>query len=226
MPLYTKTGFAELCGRKLAHVSQDISRKKVVVGDKDLIDSTNQFNAAYLEKWLAKKPLAETHPIKASDVAYQSRTSGKPATRPVKRSTNEELDDLEDLGERKLSGASLFQLEVEKKEKDIELITENIEIAKVKKEKLHGMVIPTGLVTMLFTQHTASIISSLAQANENLLMDLSKTKGINRTDLGKLREQLTKHLNTAIDDSVVVSKKGLQALIDNYSFKRSPGERK
>jgi hypothetical protein len=215
MPLHKLSDFAALCGRKLAHVSQDKSRGKIVADANNLVDDTNPINATYLLKWqsLKEQPIKEN--ITAENFAY-SATASKPKVEamPPEREPRP-----------KAAGHNLYALEVEMKEKQIEKLVEDIEIQKVKKEKLHGLVIPTKMVKDLFTQHTASLVTSMAQANENHLMEMAKKLNISRADLATLRASLTNNLNDAVKKSVAMSKANLQGIIDNFSAHKTPGQK-
>ena len=104
-------------------------------------------------------------------------------------------------------------------------VKEDIEIAKLKREKMSGELIPTDLVKVLFASHFKSVTTTFHQAIENLISTISKRNNLDREQVAKIRGELTKIINDAIESSLSLSGKELGNIVDEYSHKRGKGEK-
>lgn len=205
MALLSKKEFAEECSMRTKDLAVYISRGKVIVDDDGDIDTKNPINAQFRESKQMKK-----EPVKADPV---QKTASSPSNNSSKSLFPTHLN-------------TYSELEVEKKKKDIEKITEEIAILKVKKDKLHGIVIPTDMVKVIFAQHTKSILVEFNNSLDKILTRISKRKGLTNDEQAEIRKELNEEINTAVDAAIEESKKGIKSIIEQFAEKRGKGERK
>lgn len=207
MALFSKKDFSLLCGLKTKDLAVYIKRGKVILSG-DYIDDSLDANRSFVLKRKSSGKNQEVKPEEPniSTPNYSSLTKVK-----SKISTED--------------GKGLYALEKEKKALDIEKTTEEIALLQIKKEKQQGIVIPTDLVKIVFTQHSKSIVSSFHSAADTFLMQIAKKKGINRNEMAEFREELTNIINVAVEDSIKESKKQIKNIISEYSEKKGVGEK-
>lgn len=107
----------------------------------------------------------------------------------------------------------------------IKKTNEDYEIAKIKKEKMKGEVIPVELIKNLFQAHTQSIVSAQKDGIEDLLIQISAESRMKGDQLARLRGKMVAILNTGVEKSVNATKRNLKAIVSAYSLKREVGER-
>jgi hypothetical protein len=214
MPKFTKAEFASLCGLSTSNITTYISRGKIVMTD-ELIDDSISQNGGFLEK--RREALKkEVHEV---DETVSTETKEVKTDKPKAAKVKELKTDGD------IEGSGYHQLEKKKKALDIQKITEEIEILKVKKDKLHGIVIPTELVKMVMSQFSASISTSFKNGAENWLIEISKTAGLNRTQVAEARGKLIKVINNAVNEAVDASKKMVAQIQAEHTEKREVGEK-
>lgn len=216
MAFHTKKQFCALCEIKTRELSVYVKRGKVILSG-DLVDDTIEINQQFIYSRSKKSGSKTPDPVVADPknpglTVIHSVENKKQILKPT---TPEDL-------EKKLNWQ---QLDLEKKKLDIEKTTEEIEILKVKKDKLHGAVIPTEVVKMLFAQQFKSVTAAFHLGADNYLMELAKLKGLNREEVATLRGKLIEIINVAISDSVTESKKMIVNIISEYSERKEVGEK-
>lgn len=201
MPRYSKKEYLELCGIEHAYLSVNLSRGKVVLNENDEIDTSEPINAKFTEKRIAalKK--------KALNISAEKVEEAK----PKKRANAAKVPDRE-------KTAKSFDLDTIKKELEIEEKETSIAINKIKLDKLNGVVIPTDLVTVIFSQHTKSITTAFHQAAENFVVDLAASYGVTKKDIAKMRGELIDIVNQAVKESLEDSRKGINNIVDEYAI--------
>lgn len=213
MAEYSKKEFAGLCGMKAPALSNNIKRGKVNVKPNGKIDSADPTNTYFLQTKLAER---------------KGKLHSEVGTEANGETTGEET--FEDF-DRTLNGAGngavvdIIRLDRQKKQLDIHKISEEIEILKVKKDKLHGEVIPTEAVKMVIVQHTKSIVSEFQTAADNVIMKIAKQKGLNLNEQAELRGYLVDQINIASAEAINTTKKSIKAIVNEYATKRGVGEK-
>lgn len=119
----------------------------------------------------------------------------------------------------------MHELEKEKKALDIQKTSEEIELLKKKNEKMEGELVPTGMVSNLLKLHFTSATNQFKNSIENILTEWTKKKDFTREELAELRGHMTGELNKSIQQSVKESQKNLHKLIEDFSARKSVGER-
>lgn len=212
MALYKRKEFYQKCGVSKAYLTTYIGRGKVILTGK-MIDDSLPENAYFMRVRLDK--------MEANGREEGSNILEKPS-KPL---TDKDVDGLEDSNLKDDKDGSLYKLTLEKKQLDIERAKEDIEIARLKKEKLSGDLIPTDLVKIVFATHSKSITINFHQAVENLLSQIAKQAGLERDQIAKIRGSLIGIINKGVKNAGVTSKKDLKNIVAEYSQKRGRGER-
>lgn len=206
MALYTRKQFYELCGIGKSHLNVYISRSKVIL-DGELIDDNNPTNKLFLAKCLEKKQAnVESKPQPKVNIPQVENSGDQIIQKSIPDKNINELE------------RALKEAELKKKEVDIQL-------ALLKEEKLRGVVIPTDIVKVVFSQHFKSITSAFHQAADNLIVNIAKKKDLDREEVAQIRGELIEITNLAINDSVDNSIKNIKNIVAEYSEKKGVGER-
>lgn len=211
MALHTKQDFAALCSLTVSNLGNYIKRKKVILSG-DFVDDKLETNKIFLTKRSISK--AKLEPASAEKILQVAEPVLPELNNLNVSDPNTNTDDMNlvHLNKKKL------HLENEKRQREIAIL-------EVKKQKLHGIVIPTELVKIIFSQHFKAVTAEFQNAADNLLMEIAKRKDFNRNELAELRGQLTDIINIAINKSVDNSKKTIDNIIFEYSEKKEVGER-
>jgi hypothetical protein len=199
----TKKEFAAMLEPPMStrQLAVHINRGEVIMtGDK--IDDTIVENVEFISRRKDKKN-GTGH--KKFDVKVES----------VKQSKEEKAQ----LQERRKLDTTIKELEVDR-------LKETNELLKLKKQKIHGTVIPVDLVKMLFDQHFKSVTISFQQGVDNIIVEISKKKKLTREETAKLREKMVKVINHAVGESLKNTGKNLIAMQKQYSETRGAGERR
>lgn len=220
MALLTKKEFSERCGIKPNDLGTYVKRKKIVLsGDyvDDSILQNKEFLKKRLEKNLKSDPEKEKLPVETKEKVIKNEFKDPVFEKP-------EVPNVEN-PETSPDEQTYLGLEKKKKALDIEKISEEIEILKVKKDKLHGIVIPTEIVKALFSQHTKSILVEFSNSVDKIITKIAKRKSLNNTEVSEIRKELIDEINVAVDKSIDETKKSLKNVITEFSEKKGKGER-
>lgn len=201
--------FAEICGVKPNYLNNYIGRKKVHVGNDNLIDDSLPMNAEFKsnrvrKKEEPKKEKFEPLPLTAEELKLKKQQSEIEAQAATKK----------------------YNLEQQLKELAIEKAEQEVELNKIKIAKAQGEVIPTDLVKVVFAQHSKSITVSFHQGADNFISQIAKRTGMKREEMASLRGELIKVVNQSVKDSIKESKVAIKNIVSEYSEKRGVGERK
>lgn len=203
MSLHKQIDFARFCGISRSSVSVNIRRGNIVVGDDKMIDDSHPINKNFMDRMVSKSGNEEK--IKNTKSVSVNKVSKKP---------------------KELSKKDLLELEKEKKALDIEKIQEEIELLKKKNAKLEGENIPTKVVIAAFSQHFKSVTTAFKNASNRLVSEISKKKGLSKTEQADLTGKLYSFINQAVTEAKEDSKASIELIVQDHSEKRSVGERK
>ena len=217
MALYTMKEFADLCGLSLANLSTYKSRSKIEL-TAGKVDDQKDINASFLKHQLSKKgKLSTENTVKTTETVDNTATSDQILTKKRNKSTSTTPTDN--------GSGSLYHLDIQKKELDIQKTSEEIELLKKKKKKMEGELIPTDLVTELLKLHFTSATNQFKNSIENILTEWTKRKDFTREELAELRGHLTGELNNSITKSVKESQLNLNKVLEEFSLRKGVGER-
>lgn len=201
MAVFKVREIAEKLGVKPQTINTWGSRGKLIIIDGE-IDDKNPINKGFLDKKTAGKteiipPQEKKHSKKNKDI-----TADLPA-------------DLQ------------FKMDFAAQESDKlrnEKLKEEIEIAKIKKKKLLGEVVPVDAVKKIFNLHFRNLSVEFYNAIDSYSTIINKKVGGTRQDLAEIRVTLKELLNDHIDKAKVKSKDDIAAIVAEFSEKKGKGE--
>src|SRR5688572_11937031 len=200
MALYKSSEFAALCGISVDVLYVMIGRGKVIRNDKKQIDSENPINAMYLQKCKDKK--------KVQPIPEKETPSQKPDSAKVARDAElKELMDMEKETKR---------LAMESKRKEQALLDAKI-------QKMHGQLMPTDLVKVLFAQHFREVSTSFKQGIDGILSEIGKKARLNGNQMTEIRGTMVKIINESVNKAVESSKKNVEKVVIEYQNIKNPG---
>ncbi|MCH9620986.1 MAG: hypothetical protein S4CHLAM20_03990 [Chlamydiia bacterium] len=240
MSKHTKNEFRALCGGiSRSNLNTYISRKKVKVGRNKLIDDqvyeNNIFVLSFQEKnggaitldELAefdkpKKKVIEKEESEVVDTPKKTNSSKTvievPSRKPktVNKKVNEPV----------YESGSVSQMDREKRQIDLQRAKEELEIKILQKKKLMGEVIPVDMVIGVFTRHFKNVTDLYYSSSDTLITEISHRFKLNREETGGYRKRLVELINEVTRESMEISKKEIQSIVDDFSQTRSVGQRK
>lgn len=233
MGLFSKKEFGAMVGMNTRALSVYIKRKKVVVGDNDMIDDKHHVNADFLIRRkddISQPDVQDAKESLQTNSAEEALPTPVPdkrkAPKPGKAGKKGKPKPPAPRGPAKTpaqtrQAESLYQLEKEYKETGIEKTKAESELLAMKRDRLKGLVIPTDIVRMLFVQHSKAIVVGFEQGVEKLMLEIAKKARLGRNDMAELRGKLIKIINTSVDTAVETSKKNVKNLVEEYSSARA-----
>jgi len=212
MALHSPKDFQDFCGISVKHFSTYVGRKKIVLSG-GLVDDRDPVNAAFIQKRLKIK---EKSPKPEAKKEEKIKNDSK--SEPQKDNNPGEYSEID---REKLP---YFELERQKKLADLIKVEADTRLSLLKEEKLMGLSIPTDLVKSLISQLSKSIISSFKDGADGFLIEISKLKSLNNTEVAEMRGQLVRIINNSTAKAINESKINMKAIVNNYSEKKEVGE--
>jgi hypothetical protein len=234
MAFYLRSQFAELCGLSKAEVSMNIKRGKIILSG-DYVDDSIRSNAEFIEKWQIKRGLKIVSAKEPEPVAVLKPTSEPipeavpaplpnkipkiepPKPRPAPKSPN-----IQPPNEFMYAGN---QIDAQIKSVELERKLEDLEIAKLKRQKMAGESMPTDLVKNTISVYSRSVSRSFNNAADNLLVEFQTMADISREQVSLMRGKLNAIVNKAINDAYENAIDMVDNIVDEYSETRGKGER-
>jgi len=106
----------------------------------------------------------------------------------------------------------------------IKKTNEEYEIARLKKEKIQGSVVPVDIIKTLLIMFSESVKVAWVDASEDMLIQVSAAHKLSRGEHGKLKAKLVDVVNRAVDHSVDDAKKSLRRIQGEFSDIKGRGE--
>lgn len=199
MAVFSRTELCKEFGIKQAYLSVNIKRGNLVLDEDGKIDTSDPKNALFVEKRKAER---------GRDGFFVEKKQKKQVDSDSKESES----------------MSLLEL---KKRKDLVAILkteEDIELAKLKKEKLQGESVPVDSIKSVLLYLSEAIHVSWEQELESFLLKLGAKYSIPRDESVKIRTEFTTMSNAARKKAVDRAKKDLKKIQVENSAKREVGE--
>lgn len=193
MALYKNSEFAALCGITTANLFVNIGRGKLVRHDKKHLDSAHPVNAAFIQKYQGKGPQVMAAAPEKKDAPSD----------PGKAAREAELKELMAMEKE------TKRLAMETKRKEQALLDARI-------QKMHGQLMPTDLVKVLFAQHFREVSTSFKQGIDGILSEIGKKARLNGNQVAEIRATMVKIINECVNKSVENSKKSIQQVVSEY----------
>ena len=218
MALHLKSDFAKLCGLTTGNLTNYIKRGKVIMSG-DYVDDTIAENKDFLEK--RKEKPEPTAPEKKLRLIRPD-----PAPPEIPNTGDEDEDNgIDDEDSIDADGSeSGYALNKKKLKKQIAKLEVDTRLQELKEEKMRGELIPVDLVKNLFRTHTQSILTSMKEGIEELLVNFSAEARLKGDQLASLRGKMVGILNGGVDKSVSTTQKNMRSLVDQLKIKRDVGE--
>lgn len=216
MAYHIKARFADLCGIEKNKLAVYIKRGKVICSG-DVIDDTLDINRAFIEKWQHKTGAEKTvhDPVISKPVGKIPKIE-KPVA-PVPKTPN-----IQAPNEFMFAGN---QLDTQIKTVELERKLEDLEIAKLKRQKMSGESMPTDLVKNTISVYSRSVSRSFNNAADNLLVEFQTMADISREQVSAMRGKLNAIVNKAINDAYENAIDMVDNIVDEYSETRGKGDR-
>lgn len=213
MALHSKKDFAALCGMSTKALAVYINPKRgKVIMSGDYIDDSHPVNKDFLEK---RKGSAEPPAPKLNMMRPDPGLIDIP-------NTGDEDDD-SGIGEDG-EGESGYHLDRKLLKKKIGKLEVDTRLQELKEEKMRGDLIPVDLVKNLFRAHTQSIVTSMKDGIEELLISFSVEARLKGEQLAGLRGKMVVILNNGVDKSVIITQKNMRSIVDQVKIKKDVGE--
>jgi hypothetical protein len=217
MALHTKKDFALICGIKLAALSTYAKRDKVICSG-DYIDDAIEKNAAFMEKWRAiKQP-----DVPAPALNGKPRDERRVVAKPIDNTPPPKPPNIKPPSEFTFAGN---QIDAEIKRVELDRKLEDLEIAKLKRQKMAGESMPTDLVKNTISVYSRSVSRSFNNAADNLLVEFQTMSDISREQVSSMRTKLNAIVNKAINDAYENAIDMVDNIVDEYSETRGKGDR-
>ena len=217
MPRYSKKEFIDLCFITHATLSMNIKRKKVIPNSHDEIDTALAINNDFLLKYIEKNKQRILNPNSKKKKGKSNKIPTPSAPLPVSPPVKQRDVTPEDLA-IEANAVAVYDLDKQKKLLEIEKLENENKISKIKLDKMNGVVIPTDLVMVLFGQHSKSLTTAFHQAAENFVVEMAQAYGVDKKSQAKMRGDLIAVVNKAIEDSLEISRDGIDNVVDEYAI--------
>jgi hypothetical protein len=213
MALHSKKDFAALCGMSTKALAVYINPKRgKVIMSGDYIDDSHPVNKDFLEKrkGSVEPPAPKLHMLRPDPGADIPNTG-------------EDEDDDAGIGEDGEPDSG-YQLNKKLLKKKIEKLDVDTRLQELKEEKMRGELIPVDLVKNLFRAHTQSIVTSMKDGIDELLINFSVEARLRGDQVAGLRGKIVGILNNGVDKSVIVTQKNMRSIVNQVKVKRDVGE--
>jgi hypothetical protein len=117
-----------------------------------------------------------------------------------------------------------YSLNNKKTKMQIAKLEVDTRLQELKEEKMRGELIPVDLVINVFRSHTQSIVTSMKDGIEDLLINFSVEARLKGDQLASLRGKMVGILNTGVEKSVIISNRNFNAIREQVKVKKDVGE--
>lgn len=224
MPIFSRREFAEQCGVTPTYITQYIKRGKIKLDSNGNIDSSLPMNKDFMLARASKPSKAKT-PKKELPDKKKPKAPPSPKEKVKPPNSNQPAAGL-DWTPDEIEAMGKYQLEVQMKNLDLEKKEQEVEINKLKIQKLRGEVVPTDLVREVLKRHTKSLTTAFHQGADNFIMTITKISGMSREEMAGIRGELIEIVNKAVADAIDESKQEVDNIVNEYSQTRGRGEKK
>lgn len=237
MAYLTKAEFATLCGVETNYISVGIARGNVILGSDHLIDTDNDRNVLYMEKRRGVVKLKKNkQPKKPKPIPPPREPKVVKPTKGVVPRTPKAGIDIDNVAEdyRYPDGEDEIDedgipslLTSEKRLKYHDVIKRQKEIQKLELdiEKKKGEVIPSGLVMPILTRQNMSMVTAFKNACDAIIIKYTKIRDLTVNEIADIRSYFLEAINESSEKANIETEKALSSIIDNYSEKRTVGEK-
>lgn len=217
MALYKKAEFAAECKVDTAYISVMLKRGKVIEDD-GKIDSTDPINQAFIrhQQELAAKRAHKEDPENSGKTPKMAEFIGKTPKKLRQNKTRKQATN---------SAVSAvvtekFNVELDERRARTAKAQQEMQLLKMKEQKLSGQLIPTELVANTLRQLLQSVMVSFSDGADALIVDIAKSLKIDRERMADLRKRLKHITNEAVNRSVTDAQKNIQNIVQEHSQRK------
>ena len=116
-------------------------------------------------------------------------------------------------------------LDLKKTEVQVEKLTQEVRLLKLKEEKLKGEVVPSELIMPVYLRSNQAILTEVKNSMDEFVRLFSKKRDLKLEEVADLKRELVRWLNEAMDRASVLAEKEVETIVNSYSEKRGVGER-
>lgn len=208
MPFFSQTDFAKMIGKSNAFVSTYIKRGKIIKSG-DVIDTKVQQNIDILMKYgvdvVSINGVVSNQPGKERNVKVE-----KP--QPIQQNEKERRIVAP---EPPPNTGGQYQLDLDKKEAELEFKLVQTRIKLIEEAKLRGELVPVDEVSKLISMLSRSIIISYKESMDKFLIELSHRTKLTAKHSAEMKGQMIKLMNEAHDNAIDQAIKDLKSISPN-----------
>ena len=208
---YTKAEFCLEMGLESKELSVYLGRRKVVLNDSGEIDDSDSVNYMFMQKRKEKLKKKESLGVVKKNVE-----KAKPEI--PKKPQNEEFS------RENTSRNELLEMDKQKSQLALEGKRNEITIQQMEIAKKRGELIPTDIVRKLIIQQSEGTKIAYIEASENLLLIFSQKKQLTAVEVSDIKKQFIDIVNTAINNSIDITKRNMGEIVKEFSQKRGVGQ--
>lgn len=227
-----KKRFRELCGGttelSAKHLNTYISRNKVIIESDGMIDIDNEVNQAFITSRLNTQKKSSFSTVVPTP---KKKTPQEP--KKLKANSKAESFDNEENNEGTqydlnldVKEMTMAQLQTEKERRTVQKLGEEIELKRIQKEKLMGVVIPTDVVKAVFARQMKAIVSAFSQGVNDVSLKVAHRFSPSKQEIADLKKELIGVVNDSIKESSELGMKEIKSIVNEYSEVRGRGEKK
>jgi hypothetical protein len=202
MAKLTRKEFQDLTGKSKNYVNSNIVRGKIII-ENNLIDTDNIVNIAFIEN---VKRLKE----------------GGNAKKEVLQVDKIEREEKPDVAERReiqtkkaQSQLSIFNLQEQKTQKEVEKLSVDIQLKEVQLSKVRGELVPYDIVQELIAQFGKALVSEFDNAADLVLQKITNTAKLSPALVAESREFIKTANNAAQKKAKVSTLKQMEIIISS-----------
>ena len=229
MAYHKRKDFGAMCNIRSGDLSNYIKRGKVILSG-ELIDDSLYENAEFMRKRAGVFPSTEKVIVKTTKSVKPVNNTKVESFNIVEPERKKEVSPR--FEEPRIPAQSYYdslddkaRLEAEKKALEVEKLKKENRILKSKAEKLEGELIPTDLVKSLIRELSEAMKIAYMESIETYTVIVSAQKKLTNDEVSGIKKHFTGLINDTISKQVVVAKKMLSNIVNEYSMSRGRGER-
>jgi hypothetical protein len=202
MSIITRVELAQHIGKPTNYLSVYIKRGKLIEVD-GKIDLENIVNKRFLARQTHK---LEKLPQNITKAVESFKHEEKERKEIVTQKINKE-------NQKTKKQMNVFALDEEKKQKEIEKLTVDIQIKELQFRKMEGELLPFEIVKELVSQMAKHLISEFDNATDNILTRISTQTKMSASLISECREFMKLENNLAQKKAMDLTKKSMEAVI-------------
>jgi phage terminase Nu1 subunit (DNA packaging protein) len=150
------------------------------------------------------------------NVAFLQKHSAKKTEEPAKTTTSPAVTE---------ENNSYASLDLKKTEAQVDKLTQEVRLLKLKEEKLKGVVVPSELIKPVFLRHNQSILTEVNNEITEFVRLFSKKRSLTIEETAEIKADVVKWFNDVMAKATLASSAEIKNIVNNYSEKRGVGER-